>query len=218
MREAVHLFFDLDGTLLDTQADVCAEMAATLGALKLDPDRFFATFRLGPPLFQALREVYPEIDPQRADRFIAEFRERYDTSDYPETHPYPGIDALLRRAAHRGKKLFIATNKRYRPTVRLLEKFGWTELFTEVFAVDRFAEGPMSKVEMLRHGSVTPQTAVMIGDSASDIFAGKEAGFSTVAVSWGYEPVEKLAEALPDLLVPNVAELASALGLEEISG
>lgn len=215
MNAPTHLFFDFDGTLLDTQADVCADMRATLLALGLEPDRFFAEFRIGPPLHQVLRDIYPELAAGAAERFIEEFRVRYDSSDYPTTRPYPGIESLLTEAAAEGKKLYIATNKRYAPTERLLRKFGWTSLFTDVFAVDKFPGSPMAKVEMLRRGGVPTASAVMIGDAATDVFAGKAAGFHTVAVTWGYDSAEQLAAAAPDHLVSTAEELARLLGVGE---
>ena len=213
MLDADNLFFDLDGTLCDTQADVLADMGGTLAALGLDEARFFETFRIGPPLHQALREIYPEIQPATSERFIQEFRDRYDASDYPQTVPYPGIVSLLQRAKADEKRLFIATNKRYRPTVRIMEKFGLTGLFADIFAVDKIPGSVMSKVEMLRTPGVEPNRSVMIGDSASDILAGQEAGFSTVAVTWGYESAEKLQAAGPDFLAANAEELALYLGV-----
>lgn len=209
------LFFDLDGTLLDTVDDVTADMIATLEELGLDVERYRARFRIGPTLRQALFDVYPEMTDALVEEFVCRFRKRYDTSDYPATHPYPGIDELLHHASDAGHKLFIVTFKRWPPTVRLIEKFGWTELFTEIFAVDRFApEIPvMLKPEMIARAGVDLTGAMLIGDAPTDVDAARESGLTAVAVTWGYSSEEELRFALTpgDKIVHRVEELSDLL-------
>ncbi len=209
------LFFDLDGTLLDTVGDVTADMMATLRELGLDAEQYLRRFRIGPPLRQALFEVYPEMTNDLLEEFIRRFRKRYDTSGYPATRPYPGIDELLRLAAGAGHPLFIVTFKRWLPTARLLKKFGWTDLFAEVFAVDRFApEIPvMLKPEMIARSGADTGGAVLIGDAPTDLDAAHEAGLSAVAVTWGYSPEEELLARLGpgDSIVRRVEELKALL-------
>ncbi|MBR2584865.1 MAG: HAD family hydrolase [Thermoguttaceae bacterium] len=209
------LFFDLDGTLLDTVDDVTADMMATLRELGLDAERYRRRFRFGPPLREALFEVYPEMNNDLLEEFVRRFRERYNTSDYPLTRPYPGIDELLHRAAGAGCPLFIVTFKRQIPTARLIKKFGWTDLFAEIFTVDRFAPDipVMLKPEMIARSGVDTRGARLIGDAPTDLDAAHEAHLAAAAVTWGYSTEEELLARLGpgDKIVRRIEELTAIL-------
>ncbi len=203
------MFFDLDGTLLDTEGDIRMALSSTLEAMRLNPVGFFDRFQIGPPFTESIRGAYPDMQPEEMVRFMGFFYTFYDSSDFPETRPYPGIDELLRKGREKGRCFYIATNKRYIPTQLLVEKFGWKNLFSNIFTVDRFAPVRMTKPEMFHYPKIDLSLAVMIGDAATDISAAKEVGISAVGVSWGYSPASTLSNA--DFIANSVDELAEYL-------
>ncbi len=202
--------FDLDGTLLDTIPDIAACMKSALEDNNLPTGRFDTEFVIGPPLGIAVKDFLPAIEPEIVDRVIDRFRVLYDSSSYPLTKPYADIESLLSQLHDQNNRLFIATNKRKFPTVRLIEKMGWTSLFTDIITID-FSPSGIPKSEMLIHlckkWNITPSTAAMIGDTSSDIDAGHTAGFNTIAVTWGYGDYKKLVDSVPDKIVNSAREI-----------
>ena len=205
------IFFDLDGTLLDTAADIVGCMNKALEELNLSTDGFMEKFRIGPPLAQAVKEALPDIQDDQIEQFIVRFRHLYDTTDYPNTVPYEGVEEMLAELKRQKRRLFIATNKRMVPTIRLVQKFCWEPLFDEVLTFDMFPGRKLSKVEMLteaisRNG-LTVEGSAMIGDAATDVQAGNDSGLTSVAVTWGYDSPASLAAANPDWTMERVEEL-----------
>lgn len=192
-------FFDLDGTLCDTAPDILGCWRKTLERRGLDWGRFEREFRIGPPLEPTVREIFREETRQWCEELIAEFRAIYVSCGFPETRPYPGIPELLARLQAQGAELFVATNKLLQPSREILKRNGWSDLFRKVFAPDLIAGERHSKAELLslavREYGLRPSRCVMIGDTAGDVKAGKEAGMETIGVLWGYGGEAELAGA-----------------------
>lgn len=192
-------FFDLDGTLCDTAPDILCSWRNTLEKRGLDWGRFEREFRIGPPLEPTVREIFREETRQWCEELIAEFRAIYVSCGFPETRPYPGIPELLARLQAQGAELFVATNKLLQPSREILKRNGWSDLFRKVFAPDLIAGERHSKAELLslavREYGLRPSRCVMIGDTAGDVKAGKEAGMETIGVLWGYGGEAELAGA-----------------------
>jgi len=193
-----NLFFDFDGTLSDTEDDLKATWRTTFTEHGLELARFEAGYRTGPPPEANARSFFPEAD----DGFIAQlckwYRAKYYTSDYPLTVPYPGIDALLKRLKTHGKRIFVATNKNEVPLLRILDKFGWRELFDGVLCRDMLPPGESDKAYLLRtclrERGLDPARSAMVGDTELDIRAGHHAGIASIVVTWGYSNAGELAK------------------------
>lgn len=216
MTKIQNVFFDLDGTLLDTQADIRNCMMCALRENGGDEEAFFKIFHVGPPLTDTVRQCLPSGQADLVPGIIDRFRDLYDHCGFPFTKPYSGIDALLRLLKGSGFRLFIATNKRLVPTRLLLRKLAWETLFTDVFTIDLLPGEILTKKGMLLYGlkkwGGSPSESVMVGDTPGDVRGGKEAGFSTIGVSWGYEKVQILREANPDYIVSDSVGLESFFG------
>ena len=173
-----------------TAPDILCSWRNTLEKRGLDWGRFEREFRIGPPLEPTVREIFREETRQWCEELIAEFRAIYVSCGFPETRPYPGIPELLARLQAQGAELFVATNKLLQPSREILKRNGWSDLFRKVFAPDLIAGERHSKAELLslavREYGLRPSRCVMIGDTAGDVKAGKEAGLKTIGVLWGY--------------------------------
>ncbi len=207
------VFFDFDGTLFDTERDILEAYRKVFRKLNISADLKF--LRIGPPLEESIRAVRPDISGGELAEAMAGFREFYDGSGFPATPPYPGVPEMLRRLARSGKKLFIATNKRVRPTRLILEKHGFLPLFAGVYAGDSDPACRRSKSENLlyavsQHG-LKPENSVMIGDTRLDIEAGRRAGMRTFGVTWGYDVQGELEQSRPDGLAASPEELLNWL-------
>ena len=207
-------FFDLDGTLADTDGDIRLAWKAAMRDMGLECPSFDRDFVAGPPIEEMARSLFPGI---YTDTLGAELRrrfgERYDTGGLPATSEYPGVLDAVRRIKARGARVFIATNKRVAGAKAMALKFGWTDTFEKIYAGDMlFADGTgpkMKKPALLAHAmdelGVGPADCILVGDTANDFLAARENGMESVAVAWGYgKPAET---ALAGRIVRSPEEL-----------
>ena len=189
-----HWFFDFDGTLMDTRADIKAAWLAVIRACGRECPEFEQRYVTGPTLEETAKLLFPDDwTPQLIADFRANYGRLYDTSGFPNTSPYQGVEAMLRRLKAKGASIWISTNKRLSPTSLLVDKYGWRPLLDGILCSDMFLAsggGLKTKAELLaltvaEHG-IKADDAVMAGDMASDISAGKANGFWTVGCTWGY--------------------------------
>lgn len=197
------ILFDLDGTLVDSASEIESCMMHAWSLVRETP---FPRERLliGPPLPALIDALMPAADPKDREIFATAFKAKYDASDYTLTQPFPGIAAMLDDLRARQIPLGVATNKRRKPSVRILERW-LPNRFDIVMCGD---DGLPSKTAMIQKIAATK---ALVGDTAADIEAAKAAGVRSIAVSWGYESMEALKKAAPDALATTVAELANAL-------
>lgn len=205
-----NIFFDFDGTLCDTEADIRDAWHAAFAELKLDADRFEKVYRIGPPTEVAARLIFPDADDAFLRRLCKVYRSYYYNSTYPKSLAYPGVDAMLAKLKAEGKKLFIATNKNGEPLGKLVAKLGWNGVFVELLNRDSMPQGKYEKsrllIRALEKYRLDPRRSAMVGDTATDVAAGKEANVVTVAATYGYGDLEEL----------NASGADRMLSLEEV--
>jgi phosphoglycolate phosphatase-like HAD superfamily hydrolase len=212
------VIFDLDGTLVDSAAEIGKAMAGAWN--EIFPGRPFPRqmLRIGPPLMEAIAALDP--DPGRHEALAAAFRRRYDASDFSQTLPYPGMDALLDSLSSRGVSCGLATNKRRAPTLAIVARW-FPDRFDRIACSDgvwpddgtTHLKSKAAMFEWLGRARPPSGRAVMVGDAASDIAAARASGLRAVAVTWGYDDAQTLVAAAPDALVHEVGSLLAALDL-----
>lgn len=193
-------FFDLDGTLADTDRDIREAWKAALADLALECPDFDEKFVAGPPIDEMTKKLFPERFTQElADSIRRLFARHYDSDGFPNTREYPGILDEVKRLKANGDKVYIVTNKRFAGATAMAKKFGWDAIFDGLYAGDMYPGRKMRKVELLAHVlaelKANPADCTMIGDTASDFEAAKKNGVKSIAVKWGYGKAHELAEA-----------------------
>lgn len=197
-------FFDLDGTLADTDCDIRLAWKAALRSLGLESPDFDDKFVTGPPIDEVVKFLFPDrYSPQLVADARCAFGAAYDASGFPNTREYPGVMDRIRALKAAGARVFIVTNKRYAGAKLMAAKFGWMDIFEGLYAGDMYADtalvGKLRKPELLARvmGEVgaEPGNSVMVGDTVSDFEAAARNGVESVAVAWGYGTETELAEA-----------------------
>ena len=185
-----HWFFDFDGTLCDTEADIKSAWRAALRNIGRDCPHFDRVYRTGPTLDQVVYMLFDDATPELVNAVKAQFRTCYDAGGFPATRPYPWVPAWLADLKRQGCRIYVATNKRWNPTRLLMAKFGWDSLFDGYYSFDMFPERALSKAELLtevmRQRGIGPADAVMVGDTKGDVMSGAAAGMYTIGCTWGY--------------------------------
>ena len=183
---------DLDGTMIDTQADFVVALNATLDSLKLPHvDAHFVSQTVGKGSEHLIRSTLAHVG---ADGSLYESaRALYQThylrinGDYSQI--YPGVVEGLKTLQARGWKLACLTNKPTAFAVPLLQKKGLSEFFTRVFggdAFERMKPDPLPLLKACEALGTLPTHTLMIGDSSNDAHAARAAGCPVVLVTYGY--------------------------------
>ena len=199
MQRKRFCFFDLDGTLADTDPDIRGAWKAALADLGLDCQSFDEQFVAGPPIDEMTRILFPDRFTQElADAIRVRFAAHYDSDGFPETNEYPGVMDEVRRLKTEGRVVAIVTNKRYAGATAMARHFGWDRVFDGVFAGD-MAQPKVRKPELLarvmaRYGARAEDCA-LVGDTMSDFEAARANGVFSVGVAWGYGRPDELAAA-----------------------
>jgi phosphoglycolate phosphatase len=195
----------VDGTLLDSAADICGAIQSVLGSECRVSDDYLRAY-IGRHLDDLWSDLFPGCTRERMDRMLADYRALYLARRHAATKPYAGIaDAL---AALPGRKS-TATTKGTPTTRAVLEMFGLLRYFDHVQGTDGFPAKPSPDVihASLEVFGVNPEECLFIGDSAADMEAGRRAGVKTCGVLWGYGRREDMARWAPDYWIESPSEL-----------
>ena len=188
-------FFDLDGTLADTDPDIRASWKAAMADLGLVCPTFDRDFIAGPTLEEMAAKLFPDrYTPELGQRLRDRFGFHYDHDGFPNTPEYPGVLDAVRRLKAAGHRVFIATNKRYAGASAMAKHFGWDRVFEKIYTGDMHKDDPaigkMRKPELLKfilaELGAKPEDCVMVGDTINDFEAAQMNGIPSVAVTWGY--------------------------------
>jgi phosphoglycolate phosphatase len=209
--------FDCDGTLVDSQANICMAMEHAFEEAGLVPPSRHATRRIvGLSLVEAMRQLLPDAE----DALHVDLAERYKQAFFTlrgnglvDEPLYDGIAGVLSELDEKGWLLGVATGKSDRGLARCLDHHGIKGLFVSLQTADRHPSKPHPSMvyEALADAGVDAGQAVVIGDTVYDIHMGRAAGCRTIGVGWGYHPLSELGEAGADHLVETMEELRLAL-------
>ena len=196
-------FFDLDGTLADTDPDIRRAWRAAIQDEGLECPRFEELFVAGPPFDEMTAIFFPERQdiPELASRLRAHFARHYDHDGFALTKEYPGVMDAVKAMKAEGTKVYIVTNKRHLGTLANAKYFGWDQVFDGLYSTDMYREtlGVLKKGELLRRImdelGAKREESVMIGDSIRDFEAADAVGIASIGVKWGYGTEVELARA-----------------------
>ncbi len=209
--------FDCDGTLVDSQAAICAAMSECFTAAGLPDPGETATRRVvGLSLVEAIARLHPAGDDalhrELAQSYKHAFQRRRGAGLVAEPL-YDGIAEAITAIADAGWLLGVATGKSDRGLGFCLAHHGLTDRFVTLQTADRHPSKPhpaMALAAMAEAGA-GPETTVMIGDTSFDIAMAKAAGATAVGVAWGYhDRAELLAEGAA-LVADTPADLVRLL-------
>ncbi|MAX00470.1 MAG: haloacid dehalogenase [Sphingomonas sp.] len=194
--------FDCDGTLADSQANICLAMEEAFSGAKLTPpERTLIRRIVGLNLVEAMAQLLPDAD-MAMHRVLAESykdcfrRMRVDGTLLAEPL-FDGIAETLGALEDAGWVLGVATGKSDRGLHLLLDHHGVRHRFVTLQTADRHPSKPHpSMIEAaIAEAGASPETSVMIGDTSFDMAMGVAAGVHPIGVGWGYHPPEELVAA-----------------------
>ncbi len=215
------LIFDFDGTLIDSVpdlADATNAMLTTLGKDTYPIETIRNWIGNGSRMLVERALVgdvtVPEGALTQAEANHAEqiFFEAYKNLSGSKTVAYPDVDSGLKKLHAAGYTLALVTNKPIRFVPKILESFGWQDLFSEVMGGDSLPvkkPDPAPLLHVCDALNVSVAQSVMIGDSRNDMLAGQNANMDTLGLSYGYNYGQDIRELNPTEAFDNFADLVT---------
>jgi phosphoglycolate phosphatase len=209
--------FDLDGTLVDSRANIARAVveAAEICGLTPPPAEHMPRV-IGLSLDEALAQLFPAATPRQLTDVDREYRAcfvRYRLQpDYQEPL-FAGTHEVLSALDDAGVLLAIATGKARRGVDYVLSHHGLIGRFVSIQTPET-APGkphPGMVLQAMAATGATPEATVMIGDTTYDILMARAAGAYAVGVSWGNHAVSELAAAGAHRLIDRLAELPQVI-------
>ena len=207
--------FDLDGTLLDTLADLalaCNTIMVRHGWPGHETEQY--RFFVGNGFAKLMERVLPAgvlatLAPEEVGALVREARDFYTAHLWEHTLPYEGIPEALHKLAASGIRLGLLSNKPDSETQLLACHFfpGILDAVAGSRPGVPLKPDPAALHALLEALSVSPQEAVYVGDSNVDMQTARNAGVFSVGVAWGFRRARELAEAGAGCIITRPAEL-----------
>ncbi len=205
--------FDLDGTLLNTIADLATSTNQALEACGF-PTHPVEEY----PMYvgNGINKLFERALPAEARteenilRIRAHFLPFYDEHNADLSIPYPGIPQLLEKLQRNGVQIAVASNKYQRATEKLIRHYFPNIHFAAIFGQ---REGipvkphPQIVEDILAIVPVKKEEVIYIGDSGVDMQTALNAGVESIGVTWGFRPREELMQHAPTHIVDTAQDI-----------
>lgn len=212
------IFFDLDGTILDSLPGIEYSIREAFACLHLPYRNRDLRKLIGPPISTILSIVGDVRDQQELDALVRAFRASYDSEGWRRTELFPDARRVLAALNHAGHRLFVISNKPRTISIRLLEKLQVHHFFQAILTQDSRTPSYSGKAEMLRalahDHRVELQKALMVGDTAEDAQASAEAGVPFAFMAQGYGEMNAGAGSPAFLRFDGLAEFLPLIARE----
>lgn len=212
------ILFDLDGTLLNTIADLAhsTNYALTQNGYPTHPIEAYRFF-VGNGIHKLFERVLPENErtAEQIARMRAVFLSHYNVHNTDYTQPYDGIETLLQELQEQGYRLAVASNKYQLATEKLISRFFPGIAFIAVFGQrDGVPVKPDPTIvrDILRITQADPKETVYIGDSGVDMQTAANSGVTSIGVTWGFRPREELEKAGANHIAGSTNEILRIIG------
>ena len=203
--------FDLDGTLLNTLADLADsgnELLASYG-MAPHPEPAFRYF-VGNGSRKLMERILPGKSPEQIDEALGRYKAIYEKHLTAKTTPYAGISETLSALKARGVRMAVCTNKHISAAEALIRKYFPADTF-DTFEGDRPGvprkPDPAHVRIVLEKMGVRPEETVYLGDSGVDMQTAVNAGALPVGVLWGFREKDELMENGAQILLSKPSEL-----------
>jgi len=163
------IIFDFDGTLVDSEITIYQCFQSITNFLAPERIDYAKNILIGPPLRDTVSEILGPHHQDKLNEFVELFIEMHDEQAIKNTQPYPGVIEILKKLRSKKILMAVATNKRYSPTIKLINHFDWQEYFTSIECSDSQSQ-IRNKDEMIQEilKNNIFNKAYFVGDTVND--------------------------------------------------
>jgi len=212
----IHIIWDLDGTLIDSEMEIQQSLELAVKESGLDPEKQIKPFIVGPTIDEIIKDSFPAdiMTDALLNKIIASFRVIYDNSDFERTKSYPDIENIIFDITNFTH--YIVTNKPYMPTNRILNKLNWSKYIMSV--TTPYSNVPNKKMrskkelfmDVITKSRNEVSSFIGIGDMKTDCLAARNNNITAVGVLWGSGTREELSN-YSDYLFDDTKQLRNFL-------
>ena len=210
------ILFDLDGTLIDSLADIAASTNYVRGKMGMPnlPAKTIQNY-IGDGIHALLERALGALELPAIEEALAIWRSYYEIHCLDRTCLYPGIMEILQKMFSSGIPLGVVSNKPVIPSEKILRGLGVRNMFLVVVGGDSTSKrkpDPEPLQFAVAQMKISSNKVLVIGDSPNDIFGARNAGYQSCAVLWGIGDEKSVRQARPDYLVKRPEELRMRIG------
>lgn len=210
------VIFDWDGTLFDSIDKICLSMLQA-GELANAPGRQTDDVKniIGLSLDKAVSVIWPELNKNECDVIIEHYKYLYRAADQTPSKAYDGVMEVLEKLHSANIKMAVATGKSRRGLDRVMTATKTGHYFSSTRCADETLSKPhpLMLEQILTELSLSPDQAIMVGDTEYDLNMATNAGMKSVGVTYGAHSKARLEALQPYGLLNNFNQLTTILGL-----
>ncbi len=213
--------FDLDGTLLNTIADLAASTNHALNLLGYPTHQVESyNFMVGNGINKLFERALPEGEKSKENilKMREIFIQYYSAHLTDKSTPYEGVLDMLQTLQAKGIKLALATNKYQKGAETLMQHFFSNFEFEPILGQrEGYPTKPDPHIieEILAIHPVHKSEVLYIGDSDVDMQTARNAEVTGCGVSWGFRPVEELEAQKPDYIIHHPRQIIDIINKEQ---
>jgi phosphoglycolate phosphatase len=179
---------DFDGTLVDSEQTI--KSCYIKVGQELVPDRldFIKNMLIGPTLEETSRMILTRDKIHLKEEFKSRFQAIYDEEMILETKQYPNVNSTLNQLHKQGDHISIVTNKRFHPTVKLINYYGWNQFFLWVACMDKYPSA-IDKSDLINQKKIDIKKydeIFLVGDTLTDGKAAQKTDIPFIRANYGY--------------------------------
>ena len=181
------IIFDFDGTLVDSEITIYQCFQSITNYLSPERINYAKDILIGPPLRDTASEILGPNHQDQLDEFVNLFIEMHDEQAINNTQPYPNVIDTLKKLSSKGVPMAVATNKRYAPTIKLINHYDWQDNFTSIECSDSQSQ-IRNKDEMIQEilKNNNFNKAFFVGDTVNDGLSANLNQLPFILARYGY--------------------------------
>ena len=192
-----NFIFDLDGTLIDSKSSILASLEYAFITKWIEVDLTNEKNIIGPPLDDVLRKLVPDQNSKLQLDLKKIFIERYDNYEYKNSTIPEGVELILKKLNELGKNVIVVTNKRTKPTLKIMKMFKCFSGIKDFYCIDSIKNLVSKKLileRVIHMKKYKKEETVYVGDTYGDFLAAKYNNIDFVRVYISLSGAIKVAE------------------------
>jgi len=207
-----YIYFDLDGTIIDSSGGVVECIKKSLSNYDLDKfnEETLKQTIIGPPLYEGLNKLLDTENTQLLNSLVYDFRQCYNSAGVYENKLYEGITNILKQLSL-NSTLTLLTSKPEKFARIILQQHNISQYFTTIDGAGEKDTKSEKSQKLMYYTQNNKSLSIMIGDRIEDILAAKKADIDSLAVSYGFENIDMLTLHQPTYCADSTHDILSIL-------